>query len=114
VPGVYVEEKVSVGATKSSFTAGSASWVMFPALSAHAARDGLVPSLTAKLSDLAPERASEHETVAVTGVSFQPWAFGAGETSASVAVGGVRSMFTIGDVAVAVLPALSVQEPSAL
>jgi hypothetical protein len=83
----------------------------FPALSVQVPEaDWLAPSLlsvTGFVHEATPEPLSVPVKLTVTSVLFQPWAFGPGEALA-LAVGGVLSILTAGDVNVLLLPAASV------
>jgi hypothetical protein len=59
-----------------------------------------------------PDSESEHEKLTVTSVLFQPFAFAAGDCDA-LTVGAVLSILMLLCVALAELPALSVQDPEA-
>src|SRR5262245_60041998 len=86
--------------------------LVFPALSVHVPGDDVWPEpsmlITTGLVQVSmPDRESLPLNVTVTSVLFQPLALGAGKAAAD-AVGTVLSIFTTGEVKVALLPAKSV------
>src|SRR5438128_2100354 len=100
------------GGVLSMLTFPCASVATFPAASEHvAARDWFAPSAQSTMGAGAVvpfERTSEHAHESVTFALLQPAALGAGERWPT-RVGGVLSILMPPSVAVAALPALSVQ-----